>query len=77
LQVPNPIHFSGVSAVGGISDRHQEIQRRRRRRQKIAVFKRKLVKATASEKAAIAEKIRRMTPGCEQVIANLGLEKTA
>jgi hypothetical protein len=61
--------------VGGISDRHQEIHRRRHRRKKISIFKRKLAKATASEKAIIVEKIRKMTPGCEIVIANLGLEK--
>ncbi|MDX1963551.1 MAG: DUF6800 family protein [Pirellulales bacterium] len=61
--------------MGGISDRHQEIKRRRHRRQKITVFKRKLAKASASEKAAIADKIRRLTPGAEQVILNLGLEK--
>ena len=61
--------------MGGISDRHQEIHRRRKRRDKIAKFKKKLVKATASEKAVIAQKIRRMTPGCEQVLVNLGLDK--
>jgi hypothetical protein len=60
--------------VGGISDRKQEIKRRRHRKKKIAVFKRKLKKATASEKAVIAEKLRKMTPGAEAVIANLGIE---
>jgi hypothetical protein len=61
--------------VGGISDRKQEIKRRRHRRKKLVIFKRKLKKATASEKGVIVEKIRRMTPGCEVVIANLGLEE--
>ncbi len=61
--------------MGGISDRKQEIKRRRHRRKKIVLFKRKLKKATISEKAVIVEKIRRMTPGCEVVIANLGLEE--
>jgi hypothetical protein len=60
--------------VGGISDRKQEIKRRRHRKKKLTVFKRKLKKATASEKAVIAEKIRKMTPGAELVIANLGIE---
>jgi len=60
--------------VGGISDRKQEIKRRRHRKKKLTVFKRKLKKATASEKAVIAEKIRKMTPGSEVVIANLGIE---
>ena len=60
--------------MGGISDRKQEIKRRRHRKKKLTVFKRKLKKATASEKAVIAEKIRKMTPGAEIVIANLGIE---
>ena len=60
--------------MGGISDRAQEIKRRRHRKKEIAVFERKLKKATASERAVIAEKLRKMTPGAEVVIANLGLE---
>jgi hypothetical protein len=60
--------------VGGISDRKQEIKRRRHRRKKFDIFKRKLKKATTSEKAAIAERIRKMTPGCEQAIENFKLE---
>jgi hypothetical protein len=61
--------------VGGISDRQQEIHRRRHRRKKIAIFKRKLEKASASEKEAIIAKIRKLTPGCEVVLSNLGLAK--
>ena len=61
--------------MGGISDRKQEIKRRRSRRKKLDIFKRKLKKATVSEKQVIAEKIRKMTPGCEIMIENLGLEK--
>ena len=61
--------------MGGISDRKQEIKRRRHRRKKLAVFARKLKKATVSERAVIAEKLRRMTPGCEVIVANWGLEK--
>jgi hypothetical protein len=60
--------------VGGISDRKQEMKRRRHRKKKLLTFKRKLKKATASEKTVIAEKIRQMTPGAEVVIANLALE---
>lgn len=60
--------------MGGISDRKQEIKRRRHRKKKLLVFKRKLKKATASEKTVIAEKIRKMTPGSEIIIANLGIE---
>jgi hypothetical protein len=56
--------------VGGISERHKEIKRRRHRRKKLNHFSKKLKKATVSEKAMIAEKIRNMTPGCETIIAN-------
>lgn len=61
--------------MGGISDRKQEIKRRRHRKKKILGFKRKLKKSTASEKTVIAEKIRKMTVGAEIIIANLGLEE--
>ena len=60
--------------MGGISDRKQEIKRRRTRKKKLNLFKRKLKKATNSEKAVIADKIRKMSSGAETVIANLGLE---
>ena len=60
--------------MGGISDRKQEINRRRRRRKKYEAFERRLKKATASERAVIAEKLRKMGPGAELVIANWQLE---
>jgi hypothetical protein len=56
--------------LGGISERHKEIKRRRHRRKKLSVFARKLKKATFSEKGNIAEKIRNLTPGCNKVIEN-------
>jgi hypothetical protein len=60
--------------VGGISDRKQEIQRRRHRKKKLATFQRKLKTANASDKAAMADKLRRLTPGAEEIIARLKLE---
>jgi hypothetical protein len=60
--------------MGGISDRHQEIARRRHRKKKLEVFKRKLAKASSTDKLAIAAKIRKMTPGCETIIETLQLE---
>ncbi|MBL9080444.1 MAG: hypothetical protein JNK76_01470 [Planctomycetales bacterium] len=60
--------------MGGITDRKQEIKRRRHRKKKLSIFKRKLKKAGASEKAVIVEKIRNLTPGAEVIIANLGLD---
>ncbi|HZL91894.1 MAG TPA: DUF6800 family protein [Pirellulaceae bacterium] len=61
--------------MGGIVERQKELRRRRKRRQKIKIIKRKLEKATPSEKAVMATKIRNMTPGAEVIIANLGLEE--
>jgi hypothetical protein len=61
--------------VGGIVERQKELRRRRKRKQKINILKRKVAKATPSEKAVIANKIRNMTPGAEVIIANLGLEE--
>ncbi len=59
--------------MGGISDRKQEIKRRRKRAKAVQHFKAKLKKATTSEKGVMADKLRKMTPGCEVVIENLGL----
>ena len=59
--------------MGGISNRMKEIKRRRHRKQKVAKFQTKLKKATASEKLTMAEKLRKMTPGAETLIAKMGL----
>jgi hypothetical protein len=59
--------------MGGISNRMKEVKRRRHRRQKLAKYQAKLKKATTSEKLAMAEKLRRMTPGCETLISRMGL----
>jgi len=61
--------------VGGISDRKQEIRRRRHRKKKLGTFQRKLKTASASDRLAIAEKIRRLTPGAEEIVARLKLEE--
>lgn len=61
--------------MGGIIERHKELGRRRHRRKKLLTLKRRLAKANASEKAVIAAKIRRMTPGADVIIANWGLEE--
>ncbi len=58
-----------------LSERKQELKRRRHRKKKLKVFARKLVKATVSEKTVIAEKIRGLTPGCEVLIQNWDLGK--
>ena len=60
--------------MGGISDRHQEIKRRRQRKKKLVILSRKANKASASEKSVIAQKLRRLTPGAEAIIDRMGLE---
>jgi len=61
--------------MGGIIERHKELAKRRHRKKKLKVLKRKAAKATISEKAHIATKIRKLTPGAEVIIATLGLEE--
>ena len=58
-----------------ISERTKEIKRRRHRRKKVAVFARKLRAATVSERAAIADKLRKLTPGGQVIIDAWELEK--
>lgn len=57
------------------SERRKEIKRRRHRRKKMDQFKRKISKATVSEKQHIAGKLRSLTPGAEVVIGALSLEE--
>ncbi|MFM8635554.1 MAG: DUF6800 family protein [Planctomycetia bacterium] len=60
--------------MGGISNRMKEVKRRRHRRKQLVKINAKLKKATTSEKLTMAEKLRKMTTGCEHLIARLGLE---
>jgi hypothetical protein len=55
-------------------ERHKEIRRRRHRKKKVAHFKKRAGKASASEKAVIAGKLRDLTPGASCLIQALGLE---
>lgn len=59
------------------NERRKEIKRRRHRTKKIAQWTRQLKSAKVSEKSSIADKIRRLTPGAEYVLTNLGLDETA
>ena len=52
----------------GCSERQKELRRRRKRREKLDHFRKRLVKATQSEKIEIARKLREMTPGAKQII---------
>jgi hypothetical protein len=62
--------------VSGISDRAQEIKRRRNRRKKLKKLAVRLKKATTSEKLVIVGKLRNMTPGAEVIIENWGLKES-
>jgi hypothetical protein len=61
--------------MGGLIQRHRELRQRRHRKKKMAILKRRASKANTSEKVIIANKIRRLTPGAEVIIAALGLEE--
>lgn len=58
-----------------ISERRKEVKRRRHRRKKLSQLARQLEKATVSERTAITEKIRNLTPGGLVVINNWGLKE--
>jgi hypothetical protein len=57
------------------SERKKELRRRRHRQKKIAILARKLEKATVSERTIIADKLRSLTPGGEQIVARWELVK--
>ena len=54
-------------------ERMRELRRRRHRRHKLIKLNHKFRKSNAAEHAAIAEKIRRLTPGAEVIIQNWGI----
>ena len=57
------------------SERKRELRRRRHRKKKMTILARKLQKATVSERAVIADKLRNLTPGGETIVASWELEK--
>lgn len=57
----------------GLSERKSELKKRQKRRQQVTRLKKRLGKATKSEKVEIARKLREMTPGAEVLIANWNL----
>lgn len=57
-----------------MSERKRELRARRKRRQKVNRIKERCPKMDSATKAATAEKLRRMTPGAEELIKALGLE---
>ena len=57
-----------------LSERKKEIKRRRHRRRKLERWKAKLPNATPAERAAIAERVRKLTPGGEQIVEKWGIQ---
>ncbi len=57
------------------NERRKELKRRRHRRKKLGEMARRLPKATVSEKAAMAEKLRQLTPGAPVIIERWELEQ--
>ncbi len=51
------------------TERQRELRRRRARSRKISNLSAKAKKSNKSEKAVIAGKLRKLTPGAEQLIA--------
>jgi hypothetical protein len=56
------------------SERQRELRRRRHRKKKMVIIRAKAEKASPAEKAHLAEQVRRLTPGAEELIARMGLE---
>jgi len=58
-----------------ICERKKELRRRRHRKKKLGQLSHRLQKATVSEKAVIAEKVRKLTAGCDEILGNWGLQQ--
>jgi hypothetical protein len=56
------------------TERTRELRRRRHRRKQVSKLLNKAEKASAADKAVIAAKLRRLTPGASVIIANHNLE---
>ena len=63
------------AALVSCSERKKELRRRRHRRKKVSILGRKLEKATVSERTVIAEKLRSLTPGGDEIVGRWDLEK--
>ncbi|MFT5302617.1 MAG: hypothetical protein ACI814_003434 [Mariniblastus sp.] len=56
------------------SERERELRRRRKRKKALGLVKKRAEKASSSEKEVLAAKVRRMTPGAEEMIKTMGLK---
>jgi len=57
------------------SERRRELRRRRHRKLKVEQIKKRAEKASVSEKEVLASKLRSLTPGANQLIEAMGLNK--
>jgi hypothetical protein len=55
------------------SERKREIRRRRTRRQKLVKLRLRAAKGGPNDKVEVARKLRRLTPGADVIIADLGI----
>jgi hypothetical protein len=59
-----------------MSERSRELRRRRKRLKSVTKIKKRATKASASEKEVLVRKLRKLSPGAEQIIATLKLVKS-
>ena len=59
----------------GCSERRKELKRRRHRKRKVTHYKAHLAKASVSDKTIIADKLRKLTVGADEIIEQLELEE--
>jgi uncharacterized protein DUF6800 len=72
---PDLLKTEGRSSNVPCSERRKEIKRRRHRRKKLTHLAKRLEKATVSEKATIADKVRALTPGSDTIVSNWDLKE--
>lgn len=68
------IHPTIQESNVSLSERKKEIRRRRKRRANFAGLKPKTRNADAATKEKIREKLRKMSPGADELIKSWGLE---
>jgi hypothetical protein len=66
--------YHSRSITVSISERKKEIRRRRKRREDFAAMKAKLPKADKTLKEKFAAKLRKLSPGADEVIKAWGLQ---
>ena len=59
----------------GCSERRKELKRRRHRKRKVTHYKAHLAKASVSDKTIIADKLRKLTVGADEIIERLELDE--